>query len=204
MNVKASRWWRVLFVTGGVIYFAGGSQHPRGAMAEMLMDPVWVPSHATVLLGIILMTAGLIAFRRSRAPSVSLDRWLAAAILVTALEAVEMAVHAMANVDGAAFAAGGSTPVLTSHLWLATIVYPAFGIVFAALVLAGVRTRELGSRWIAPIGLLGALAHGIVMPLVYLLDIGEATVLFPIAALCIALWFVLAGLWTQLPSGETL
>jgi hypothetical protein len=201
MTLPGSRTWRWLFVAGGVLYFAGGAQHPQGTMAEMLANAVWVRGHATILVGLILMTLGLIAFRRSQAPAKSLDRWLFLAILATAFEAIEMAVHTAANVDSAALIAGQSTPVLTAHLWLATIVYPIFGVVLAGLVIAGVRNRELGSRWIMPLGLLGAAAHGVVMPLVHILEIGAAGILFPIAALSISIWFILAGLW-RLPSPQ--
>jgi hypothetical protein len=164
-------------------------------MVEMLADPIWVRGHGMIVVGIVLMTVGLINFRRSQGPSEKLDRWLRIAVVVTALEALEMAIHTIANVDAAALAAGESTPVLTTHLWLATLIYPIFGVVFACLIIAGLRNRELGSKWIAPIGLIGAAAHGVVMPLIYLLEIGAAAILFPIAALCISIWFILAGLW---------
>ena len=195
MNVTGSRAWRWLFMAGGLVYFAGSLQHPRGTMVEMLADPVWVRGHATIVVGIILMIAGLVTFRRSRSHSTQLGHWLRIAVIVSALEAVEMTIHTVANVDATALANGVSTPVLTTHLWLATLVYPLFGVVFACLIVAGLRNGELGSKWIAPIGLAGAVAHGVVMPLVLMFEIASATILFPIAALGISFWFVLAGLW---------
>ena len=127
MNVTGSRAWRWLFMAGGLVYFAGSLQHPRGTMVEMLADPAWVRGHATIAVGIILMIAGLVTFRRSRSHSTQLGHWLRIAVIVSALEAVEMTIHTVANVDATALANGVSTPVLTTHLWLATLVYPLFG-----------------------------------------------------------------------------
>jgi hypothetical protein len=195
MVATESKVWRGWFVAGGLLYFAGGAQHPQGEMVEMLADPVWARGHATSLVGLICMTLGLLAFRRVRIQPAALDKWLRLGIVALALEAVEMAVHTAAYVDAAALAVGDATPVLTTHIWLATIIYPIFGIVFGGMVLAGVRTRALGSPWILPIGLVGAVAHGVVMPLSHGLGVEAARGLFPIAAVTISLWFVLAGAW---------
>jgi len=78
----------------------------------------------------------------------------------------------MAYMDAHALAASHSTPVLTTHLWLATLVYPCFGVALFGLIRAGQRERSLGSRWIGWIGMVGAVAHGIVMVLVHSLEIG--------------------------------
>jgi hypothetical protein len=43
--------------------------------------------------------------------------------------------------------------------------------------------------------MLGAAAHGVVMWLVFVAEIGWAGILFPIAALSLSLWFILAGAW---------
>jgi hypothetical protein len=124
-----------------------------------------------------------------------MDRWLGFGILVTALEVIEMAVHTVAYVDGHALAAGHSTPVLTTHLWLATLIYPIFGVVMLGMISAAQRDRALGSPWFNWIGAIGAVAHGIVMPLLSFFEFMPARVLFPIAALTLSLWFVLAGVW---------
>ena len=78
-----------------------------------------------------------------------MDRWLLLAIVTTALEAVEMGVHTVAYVDVDALALGHSTPVLTTHLWLATLIYPLFAVSLMGLIGLGQRGNSLGSRWIA-------------------------------------------------------
>ena len=195
MLLDRSRGWRALFVVGGVLYLGGSAQHPRGTMAEMMAAPAWVPGHTTVFVGLLVLTLGLVWFRRTQPAPASMDRWLLFSIVTTALEAVEMAVHTVAYVDVDALTLGHSTPVLTSHLWLATLIYPLFAVSLIGLIQQGQREGSLGSPWIAWIGMLGAAAHGIVMWLVYVFEIGWAPILFPIAAIGLSLWFVLAGVW---------
>lgn len=195
MAQHGSRIWRMMFVIAGMLYLAGGALHPRGEMVEMLADPVWLAGHSASLAGLVALLTGLVMFRRSRQSSPAFDRWLGFGVIVTALEAIEMAVHAVAYVDAHALAAGHSTPVFTTHMWLATLIYPIFGVVMLGLIWTAQRERSLGSPWINWIGMVGAAAHGIVMPLIFLLDYMPARVLFPIAALTLSVWFILAGLW---------
>lgn len=200
MGLGRSRVWRALFVAGGVLYFVGSFHHPRGMMSDMLVDPAWVPAHAAVFVGLAAMTVGLVAFRRSRPTSAALGRWLEVTIVLAVLETLEMGVHTIAYVDAdalprGALTAGFATPVLTVHMWLATLVYTPFAMALIGLVWVGQRERSLGSPWIGWIGILGAAAHGAVMWVVIVLEIGEAWFLFPVGALAFSLWFVLAGLW---------
>ncbi len=164
-------------------------------MAEMMADPAWVPGHTTVFVGLLVLTLSLVLFRRTARASASMDRWLLLAIGATALEAVEMGVHTVAYMDMDALILGHSTPVLTAHLWLATLIYPLFAVSLIGLIGFGQREGSLGSPWIAWIGMLGAAAHGIVMWLVYIFEIGWAPVLFPLGAISLSLWFMLAGVW---------
>lgn len=195
MKQHGSRIWRGVFVVAGILYLAGGAQHPRGEMEAMLADPIWVPGHLTSLAGLLAFAVGLVLFRRANPTSASLDRWVRLGIVVAALETIEMAVHTLAYVDAHALVAGHSTPVLTTHLWLATLIYPIFGVVMFGMIRAGQREGALGSPWINWIGMVGAIAHGIVMPLIFFFDFMPARVLFPIAALTLSLWFILAGVW---------
>ena len=195
MIFNRSRFWRALFVVGGFLYLWGSAQHPRGTMAEMMAAPAWVPGHTTVFVALLVLTLGLVLLRRTVRASASMDRWLLYSIVATALEAVEMGVHTVAYVDVEALTLGHSTPVLTSHLWLATLVYPLFAVSLIGLIRLGQRQGLLGSPWISWIGMLGAAAHGIVMWLVYIFEIFWAPILFPVAAVSLSLWFMLAGVW---------
>ena len=204
--------WRAMFVVGGLLYFVGAFDHPRGmTMADMLVDPAWIPSHAGVFVGVLLMTMGLISFRRSAPISARTDRWLLATIVLSVLETIEMGLHTMAYVDADALApgaleAGLSTPVLTLHLWSAILVYTPFAVALTGLIWMGQRERSLGSPWIGWLGIVGAAAHGSVMWLAIVLGVPGTGILFPIAALGISLWFVLAGAWptrTPVPLAAT-
>lgn len=194
MSLSSGRMWRPFFVIGGIVYLAGGFQHPRGAMVDMLRDPVWFRAHATSFLGLLLLTVGFSLFRKATPASGSTDRWILLTIVATALEAVEMAVHTMSYVDAAAMASGHSTPVFMTHAWLATIIYPIFAIALIGLIRTTQRDRLLGSPWIGWIGMLGAVAHGVVMFLI-LMEIFWSPILFPISVISLSIWFVLSGLW---------
>ena len=207
-----SRIWRALFVGGGLLYFVGGFNHPRGVMSDMLVDPAWIPAHSAVLVGLILMTIGLISFRRSTRTSARMDTWLFYTIVLSVLEVFEMGLHTMAFVDAPALASGYlmdgmSTPVLTLHIWLGTLFHTPFSIALIVLIWIGQREQALGSPWISWLGIIGAAAHGSVMWLVVVLQMGAAGILFPIGALAMSLWFVLAGAWptrqTAMPNGRS-
>lgn len=193
--------WRALFTAGGLLYFVGAFYHPRGmTMADMLVDPAWMPSHAGVFAGLLGMTAGLMFFRHSSRISPTMDRWLLATIVLAVLETIEMGLHTMAYVDADALTPGAlegglSTPVLTVHLWFGTLVYTPFAVALIGLIWIGQRERALGSPWIGWLGIVGAAAHGSVMWLAIVFGVPGTGILFPIAALAISLWFVLAGVW---------
>jgi hypothetical protein len=169
-------------------------------MADMLVDPAWIPAHAAVFVGMLLMTVGLVSFRRSVPVSPTMDRWLLATLVLAVLQIIEMGLHTMAYVDAGALAHGDlhgglSTPVLTTHIWLSTLAFTPFAVAFLGLIWTGTRERVLGSLWILWLGVIGAVAYGTVMWLVFILQIDGAGVLFPIAHLAVPLWFVLAGVW---------
>jgi hypothetical protein len=201
MTANLSRVWRVLFVVGGLVYAVGASQHPRGeTMADMLVDPTWIPAHAAVFVGFLLITFGLASFRRAVAVSPAVGRWLTATLVLAAVQVIEMGLHTMAYVDANALASGDlhgglSTPVLTSHMWLSTLAFTPFAVAFLGLIWKGSRERVLGSPWIIWLGVIGALAYGSVMLLLVVLQVEWAPILFPIAHIAVPLWFVLAGVW---------
>lgn len=202
MTSGPSNGWRKLFVVGGIFYFVGAFFHPRdGSMGEMLVNPAWVPAHAGVFAGFALITLGLLEFRRNASHSPTMRRWLGATIVLAVLQVIEMALHTLASVDADtlppdAIHGGLSTPVLTAHLWLSTLAFTPFAIAFAGLIWIGSRERRLGSPWFLWLGLIGAAAYGSVMWLVFIVQVGWAGILFPVAHLTVPLWFILAGLLT--------
>jgi hypothetical protein len=183
-----------LFAAAGVLMLAGGPRHPGGSMLEMLMHPDWFMAHALVTLGYAAMLAGLVAFSRTKANTPAMTRWTRVAIVGTALQTVEMAVHTAAMVDAGHLAAGHATPVLTTHLAMMMVFYPLFGITTAAFFVKGMRERAIGSPWFVWIGVIGTVANGIAPILVNLFGWMEARILFAFM-IGIAIWLLLAAVW---------
>jgi hypothetical protein len=190
--------WRIAFFTAGVLVIAGAWQHPRDpTMAEMLANPNWFMSHALMTVGFGAMLAGLLWFGRDRGSGMAGVTRLT--IGATALQLFEMALHTAAMVDHDRLIADDSTPVLSTHLVMAVLFYPVFGAAAIAFIVAGIRTRTLGSPWIGWLGIIGAAAHGLSAPLVVGLNV-NAVILFPMLML-FALWLVLAAIWPLAPRG---
>ena len=186
--------WRVLFAAAGVLMVAGGPRHPGGSMLEMLEHHDWFMAHVLVTLGYGAMVAGLVAFSRTDANTPAMRRWTRFAIVATALQTLEMAVHTAAMLDAPHLAAGHSTPILTTHLAMSLLIYPLFGVVSAGFFIKGMRERAIGSPWIVWIGVIGTLANGIAPILVGLLGWQEARILFAFM-IGIAIWLLLAAVW---------
>ena len=91
--------WRLWFAAAGLLMALGGPRHPAGSMLEMLQHPDWFMAHALVTLGYAAMVAGLLAFSKSSANTPGMKRWTRFAIVGTALQTLEMAVHTAAMVD---------------------------------------------------------------------------------------------------------
>ena len=186
--------WRVLFAVAGAMMVAGGPRHPLGSMLEMLMHHDWFMAHALVTLGYGAMVAGLVAFSSTAANTPALRSWTRFAIVATALQTLELAVHTVAMVDAGNLAAGHATPVLTTHLAMSMVFYPLFGVASAAFFIKAMRERAIGSPWFVWIGVIGTLANGIAPILVGLFGWMEARILFTFM-IGIALWLLLAAVW---------
>ena len=198
MEMSRAGLWRVFFILTALFIVVGGPQHPKGTMGEMLANPKWIPSHALLLAGFVAFLIGLLLYQRGVGLPDRTRRWARLAVVATILQSVEMTLHMAAAVDHANLMAGRTTPVLTTHLWMAVIVYPIFGLTLAGFILATARDRTLGSPWIAWIGILGVLAHGASAPLVVAFKVPGAGILFPFLML-FAVWALLAGLWPVRP-----
>lgn len=186
--------WRILLVAGAVFIMTGGPQHPGGTMLQMLQDPKWFISHALMTAGFAALTVALFVMRRQMPDARRVARAMRFALPLTLLQTVEFFIHTIASIDAGNLAAGSATPVLTTHLWLALIVYPIWAAGMIPLVVAGMRDRAFGSKWIGWLGIAGLAAHGLSTPLVAGLGIEGARILFPML-MFFALWMGLAGVW---------
>ncbi len=186
--------WRLCFGLAAILLLMGGGQHPNGTMAEMLAHPAWVRSHLLMLAGFVALFVGLILLPRRVALPDRTRRWTRYAAIGTALQAIELAFHTAAVVDHGNLMAGHPTPVLTTHLWLTVLFYPLFAVTFVGFVIVATREGVLGSRWIAWLGVAGAVAHGAAAILVVALGIEDAEFLFPLLTLC-AIWLLIVAFW---------
>jgi hypothetical protein len=194
MTTTSSFRWRVPLLLAGIFVILGGPRHPGGTMAEMLGHPDWILAHTLVLAGFLALLAGLVMLRREGTQPARTAWWLRFAVVATALQAFEMVLHTLSVVDHGNLVAGHATPVLSTHLALAVVMYPLFGAATVGFILAAARERVAGSWWIAWLGVIGATAHGLAAPLTILSGDTRFAVLFPGIAL-LALWLVLAAVW---------
>lgn len=194
------RFWRQLLALGGLLVVVGGPMHPAGTMAEMLAHPAWIPSHAWVLAGFVLLTAALHGFWRGVAQAPAMRWWAGAAFYATLVQTIELVFHLFSYLDVGRLVAGSATPILTTHLALALVVYPVFALLVSGAIVVGVRTGELGRAWFAPLGVTGAVAHGLAPLLVLTFEIERARILFPMVML-FALWTVLVALLPRRAGG---
>lgn len=183
--------WRLWFVVAAVLIAVGGAHHPGGTMEEMLAHPDWYFSHVLVLGGFVAMLLALVNIRQLLPPAPALARAMWWVLLGVSVQAVEMAIHTAAAVDLANLRAGRMTPVLTTHLTMALAAYPFYGATMIAFIFAAARAGVVGSHYYGWLGMLGALGHGLAVPLT-MAGVEGARVLFPMIVL-VAAWMVLAA-----------
>jgi hypothetical protein len=190
--------WRICLFAAALLISLGGPLHPGGTMAEMLGHPDWLRSHALMLAAFVALLGGIIAHRRASPLPPASAKWSRIAMWGALVQVVEMAVHTVAYVDLQNLVAGKPTPVLSTHLWLSVCFYPIFAVTMIGWILATARERTLASRWIAPLGIVGAAGHGLAAPLVVGLELPGARILFALL-MFFALWCALAALWPLKP-----
>ena len=166
----------------------------REELATMTADPSWVPGHALIAVGTVLMALGLWGAWRTRAwPAAGRVVLVgAAAVSVYVLETIA---HLAAVVDSDELAAGEAAPVAFTHLTMAAVLYPVTGLALVALALTlGRRQWRGASRALAVPGVVGAVAHASAVPLTLVLPDAEITPVFAVAGMMLALWSIAAGL----------
>ena len=192
--------WRLALITAGVLMAVGGPMHPSSdardsmtqELATMTADAAWVPGHALIMVGTVLLVAGL-WLARAQGVWPAAHRALTATAVTMSLYAVETAFHLAAVADSAALASGEMPPLTFIHLALATVLYPLSG---TGLVLLGIYLvgSESGIRRVVPVlAVVGGLLHASSIIITLLFPTFEATPLFAGAGMSIALWSLLTG-----------
>ena len=188
----------VLLIAGGAAFFAGGPLHPEGSDAgdrteqlhSMLVDSAWYPAHLVSLVGFACVAAGLLALRRNPAIRDRLGRLLPIGAAVAVVAALGAVIHLFAATQAAEIEHGGTTPLVAAFMGVETIVNPAWGLMIAALAVAGGLTRALGNKIVLPLGLLGGLAFALATATIAFIDTFDP--LFPVAGLA-GLWLAATG-----------
>ena len=188
-----------VLLAGGVAFFIGGSMHPgddppgltlKEHLHLLYTDPAWYPSHAVLLVGMVLMAAALVALVRNGTltdPRVQKVGAVAAGAAV--LGALGMLLHLVAASEADRIAAGQTTPITDVQLVVESFAVPAFGLAIAALALIGASTRTLGNRVIAVLAVV--IGYGLAGGTLLFTD--ALNFLFP-AAGGIGLWAIAAGI----------
>ena len=189
----------VLLIAGGAAFFASGPLHPTGSnegdkteqLHSMLVDSGWYPAHLVALLGFACVAAGLLALRRDPVIRDHLGRLLPISATVAVVAVLGAVIHLFAATQAAAIEHTGTTPALiAAFIGVETIVNPAWGLMIAALAVAGGLTRALGNRIVLALGLLGGLAFAVAAATIAFVDTFDP--LFPVAGLA-GIWLVATG-----------
>lgn len=200
MSIELRKIAGVALGAGGIVDLVAGVLQPQGArgngsyrvtIAAFLADPKWPAAAWTAIAAFALLTWGvwlLVDTGLTRRPVIA-HCGARLAQVGAAVMIIEAAAGIAARPEAAAYAAGGSAPLVWLTVPLQTIGWVAFGTGFAALA--------LGLRSVAPrlVGILGA-AGGLAMAAAGVLTEGFRVVtagrVFILGALT-ALWLIWAG-----------
>lgn len=198
LTPRLTRAGHLFLVVGGVAFFASGPLHPSGSdggdkteqLHSMLVDPRWYPAHLIGVLGFACVAAGLIALRRDPTLRDGLGRLLPLSVGIAVAGVLGSVIHLFAATQAADLEDGGTTPLILAFTGVETLVNPVWGLMIAALAVAGGRERTLGNRIVLPLGLVGGLAFALATATIAYVDTFDP--LFPVAGLA-GLWLVAVG-----------
>jgi hypothetical protein len=189
----------MFLVVGGIAFFASGPMHPTGRdegdkteqLHSMLIDSTWYPAHLVALVGFASVAAGLIALGLNPELRGRLGRLVPLAMVVAVIGFLGSLIHLFAATQSAEIEDGSMTPLVAAFMGVETVVNPAWGLMIAALSVAGGLTHTLGNRVVLGLGLVGGLAFALATATIAYVDTFDP--LFPVAGLA-GLWLVAVGL----------
>jgi hypothetical protein len=192
--------WGLL--SGGAFFFVGGSMHPgedppglslKEHLHLLFQDPDWYPSHALLLVGMVLIAASLVALVRggTLASVPRAQRVGAIAAVAAVLGALDMLLHLVVASEASSIAAGEGTPLTDVHVVAESLTVPAFGFSIAALGVIGALTRTIGNRLTAVLAVVGGVTYGLAGATFAFTD--RLSFLFPGGGV-IGLWAIATGI----------
>lgn len=193
----------VALLVGAILLMIGSQLHPRadadldwdGAVASMLDDSAWYPSH------ILQFTAMLVIFwalwQIAQTPLVRQSRALLFAVGVTALgvavHTVDLVPHTFAARELEAVRAGGSTPLLDTHLVLQAIADVVVGLGVATLAVVDAARSRRWTWFVAALAVVGGIAAAITGPLLLATQNADAAT-FYIGYAGVGLWLLVTAI----------
>ena len=131
LHVPLATAW--LLVAGGVIFFVGGSMHPKEDppgvtlkehLRVMYEDDLWFPAHTVFLVGMVLLAAALLVLVRAGGlrPVARAQTAAVVAAVATSVAAVGSLLHLASGSEADEIASGSATP-LTDVLMVAETIY---------------------------------------------------------------------------------
>ncbi len=190
-------------VLGGVTFFAGGATHPGDSgegskvsqLHEMLVDSMWYPSHALMLVSMACFAAAILVIRRRGDLDAGTAKVARVVSVIAVVAALGMTVHLFAATEAEALAGGGKTFLYHQHAWIETLVNPLWALGIAALAVAGGLSRTLGNPITLVLGVVGGLAFALAAATIAFTDRFDP--LFPVGSL-LGVWGVVVGLMVLL------
>lgn len=210
-TARRDRAGHLFLIAGGAAFFASGPLHPTGSdegdkteqLHSMLIDSAWYPAHLVALLGFACVAAGLLALAGDPVVRDRLGRLLPVSAAIGVAATLGAVVHLFAATQADEVEDGGTTPLVAAFMGVETILNPAWGLMIAALAVAGGLTHALGNRIVLPLGLVGGLAFALATATIAFVDTFDP--LFPVAGLA-GVWLVatgIVGLVRRPPQGTT-
>lgn len=196
---RSDRTAGVLLVLGGIAFLAGGATHPGDSgsgskvsqLHEMLIDSMWYPSHALLLISMACFAGAIITLRRGGRFEAGMAKLTGVISVVAVVATLGMTLHLFAATGAHGIEHGDKTLRYHLQTWIETILDPAWGLAIVALAVAGGLTRTLGNRATLPFGLVGGLAFALASATIAFTDRFDG--LFPVASL-LGIWAVVVGL----------
>ena len=188
---------------GGVAFFAGGATHPGDSgtgskvaqLHDMLVDAMWYPSHALLLVAMVAFAVAILRIRLRGGLEGAMARVTRVVSVLAVIAAIGMTLHLFSALGAEAIADGSTTFAYHLQALNETIVDSSWGLGIAALAVAGGLTRTLGNPVTLALGLVGGLAFALASGTIAYTDRFDG--LFPLASL-IGIWGVVVGLMVLL------
>lgn len=198
----------VCLTLGGIAFFAGGAMHPGDSgegnkieqLHEMLVQPIWYPAHALLLLSMGLFAAGILAISRRSDLSDGMVRVTKTVGGIGVLATVGMTVHLFGALEAESLEAGRPTLLSTVQTLNETIINTPWALSIAFLAVAGGLTRTVGNRITIALGLVGGLALALAAATVPFTDRFDP--LFAFGSL-IGIWGIAVGVMAVVTKGLT-